>query len=167
MVRRAMAVLTSLGVIDSFSEVIPGAADQFESYLKAIAGGVQEQGLPVRQGLENITASQGLFARVARRQCLAVIPNTKRLQAFKTLHYSTPVGVNLAVGWYLLGGEKAGGTQVGVLNFGGVNALEVADVQAIVQCVHQFAVMPAIYRIADSVKYERDRLTKKTGFFGA
>ena len=164
-----VAALTSLGLLDSFNDVIPGAAQHYENYLRAISKAVQEQGLPVTMNIEAVSASSSLF-RSTSRSCLAVTPADKRMQPFKTLHYGTPLGTNLSVGWFLLGGEKLNDTTSvrGMLGVGGLSHLDMTDLQSLVQCVHQFAVMPAVYSIADQAGYDRNQLSKKTsGFFGA
>ncbi|WP_113835909.1 hypothetical protein [Blastococcus sp. TF02-09] len=147
-------------VLQSFEEVVPRAAAHAESYLRAVAQGVQEYEPPVSMAID--TLHSGGF-RAQQIQCLVVEPTEPRLRPFKTAHYAVPSGGSLRVGWHLVGRERAGGRQIGILSFGAPSDLEVDEVMSIVQIVHTYAVVPAIQQLADSVQYGNQQ---SGGFFG-
>ena len=158
-----MAVLNDLSVVDSFKEVIPNAAALDEAYLRAVAAFVQQQNPPVTMSIEMVAASRR-FGNPDLR-CLSIEPTNKRLRWYRTLHYATPLGATLSVGWYLLGGDRENGRQIGVLNFGSISQHEVSEVEALVQLIHQYAVGPAMNQIA--AQANGGGPVQGRGFFGA
>lgn len=157
-----MAVLNDASVIDSFSELIPEASEEGEAYLRTLAKGIQRQAPPVELTVESVSAARSFGTR--KLQCLVVTPTNRRHRHYKTLHYATPLGVNLQVGWYFIGRDRADG--IGFMGIGAVNAHDVSEIQALVQLVHQFAVVPAMQQIAESMGYGASGQTRQ-GFFGA
>lgn len=158
-----MAVLNDLSVIDSFKEVIPRASGLGEQYLRAVAAAVQEHSPPVTMSIEDVPASRSFGTPSLR--CLAITPDSKKLKWYRTLHFATPLGSSLNVGWYLLGGDRENGRQFGAFNFGSISQHEVNEVESIVQLVHQYAVMPAINTIARTAM--GGSASPTGGFFGA
>lgn len=157
-----MAVLNDASVIDSFSELIPEASKESEAYLRAVAKGIQRQAPPVEMTVEPITAARSFGTR--KLQCLVVTPTNRHHRHYKTLHYGTALGVNLQVGWYLIGRDKADG--IGFMGIGAVSAHDVSEIESLVQLVHQFAVIPAMQQIAESMGYGGTGQPRQ-GFFGA
>lgn len=155
-----MIRLNDLSVVDSFNEVVPQAAHHGETYLRMVAQGVQECSPPVSMSLDTVKAARAMG--IPDMQVLVVEPTAKRLRHYKTLHYGSAFGAGLKVGWYLIGGDRAGGMQVGVFNVGAATDLDVTEVLSIVQLVHQYAVMPAMQQLADLVVGDQS----SGGFFG-
>jgi hypothetical protein len=134
-------------VIESFNDVIPKAAPHGEDYLRAIARGVQEYEPPVTMDIDELIGDRA-FGQ-SGWPCLVVIPTNSRLQHYRTAHYGHASGGSLNIGWYLVGGERAAGRQIGVFNIGAATDLDVEEVMSIVQLVHTYAVMPAIEQIVN------------------
>lgn len=143
-------------MLDSYDLVLPDAAERSEGYLRAVAKSVTEQSLPVNMGLEDHSAGWMSALRGGKRQFLAVQPEGRKVAGLKMLHFGFPVGNNLACGWLLVG------------NFGNLDLFEFMDLNAMIGSVHNFAVEPAMYEIAQAVSYSTDNIRKRgTGFFGA
>jgi hypothetical protein len=137
--------VNSVSVIDQFSEVIPRAKDHGETYLRAVASNIQEYEPPVTMRLDTLTS--GGF-RADYQQCLVVEPTSQRLRHYKTAHFATVTGGSLTVGWYLLGGERAEGRQIGVFTVGAASELDIQEITSIVNLIQTYAVIPAIHKIA-------------------
>jgi hypothetical protein len=137
--------INSLSVIDQFSEVIPRAKEYGEAYLRTLASSIQEYEPPVTMRLDMLTS--GTF-RAEQQRCLVVEPTSPRLRHYRTAHVATPSGGSLTVGWYLLGGERADGRQIGIFNVGAASELDVQEIMSIVGLIQDYAVVPAIHRIA-------------------
>jgi hypothetical protein len=152
--------INDASVINSFEEVIPRAAALDETYLRAVAQGIQTYEPPVTMSLDTMT-SGGFRAQHIR--CLVVEPTQPRLRPFKTAHYAIPSGGSLRVGWHLVGGERAGGFNIGGFSFGAPSEMEADEVMSIVQIVQEYAVAPAIQQLADGVQYGPQ---PSGGFFG-
>lgn len=141
-----MIRINDLSVINQFTDTIPKAAPYAEQYLRAIAQGVQQVEPPVTMSIDTI--SSGGF-RAEQIQALVVEPTKPRLRWYKTCHFARPSGGLLNVGWYLVGGDKAGGRQIGYVNLGAATDLDVDEVMSIVETIQTYAVQPAIQQIAD------------------
>lgn len=148
-------------IINQFSDTIPKAAAYAEHYLRLVAQGIQEAEPPVTLALDII--SSGGF-RAEQMQALIVEPTEKRLRHYKTCHFATPHGGLLNVGWYLIGGDRAGGRQMGYLGtVGAATDMDVNKVMSIVEVVQTYAVQPAMQQIADLAL---GRGSQQQGFFG-
>lgn len=150
--------INDASVIESFDDMIPRAASLGETYLRAVARGVQEYEPPVTMELDFITT--GGF-RAENIQALVVAPTKNRLRHYKTAHFAIPTGGALRVGWYLVGGEKAGG--YGSWGIGAVTDMEADEVLSIREMVHTYAVLPAIQEIVNTVQFGS---SQAGGFFG-
>lgn len=158
-----MIRLNPMSVIDSFDEIIPLAGEHHEVYLRAVAQGVQQYKPPVSMALDQMTAARSM--KVAQQTVLVVEPTEKRLRHYKTLHFASAMGPNLQVGWYLIGGDRAGGHDVGgfgFMNVGAASDMDVSKVNSITKLIHQYAVIPAIQQIASGTQP-----AQPGGFFGA
>ena len=122
-----MIRLNPMSVINSFDEIIPLAGEHHEVYLRAVAQGVQQYKPPVSMALDQMTAARSM--KVAQQTVLVVEPTEKRLRHYKTLHFASAMGPNLQVGWYLIGGDRAGGHDVGGFGFMNVGAASDMDVR--------------------------------------
>jgi hypothetical protein len=138
--------INEVTVLNSFQDVVPKAAVHRETYLRTVAQAVKDHEPPVSMAIDTL-APDGF--RASRIQCLVVEPTDPRLRHYRTAHYADPTGASLKVGWYLVGGEHAGGRQIGVFTFGGATALDADEVMSIVEIIHTYAVLPAIAHIAD------------------
>lgn len=149
-----MAVIKGEDVITTYSEVVPDAANQAGSYLPWVEGAIKEMQLPVRLGMEQ--AATGLLKQVMgkSREFLSIAPADKRLDAMRMLHWCMPVGNNLAVGWYVVGGRRQ------VLN---LDLFENADLTALYQAVHQLAVMRSVYACATAAGSDQSRIKDGVG----
>lgn len=127
-----------------FSDSIPGAADQAETYLKAVAQGVTNAGLPVALQMDKLVMVSGI--RVQKVPCLVAEPTEKRLRFYKTAHYAEPSGAMLRLGWYLVGGDRASRR---VLGIGGASERDADIVMQIAESIHIYAVQPAMQQIVD------------------
>ena len=156
-----MIPIHDASVIDQFAELVPHAAGKADAYLRAVAKRVQEYEPPVTMDLDYLTT--GTF-RAQKVDCLVVMPDDPRLAAYKTAHYAVASGASLNVGWYLVGGERAAGRQIGGFSFGGATDLDVDRVLAIVQTVHTYAVLPSIQELAAGTRY--GGAAQAGGFFG-
>jgi hypothetical protein len=143
-----MIRINDLSVIDSFDETVPGAAGYAEVYLKAVAKGVQGFGPPVTMRIDSIHAGGGRGS--SELLCLVVAPTTKRLHRYESAHFAEDFGAALRIGWYQLGGEFAGGRDIGGLGFltvGAATDVDVSEVTSIYESVHRYAVLPAIAQV--------------------
>lgn len=156
-----MIRINDLSVISSFDESIPKAAAHGETYLRAVAKGVQEYEPPVTMRLDTIAAARRM--NVPEMQCLVIEPTASRLRRYVTAHYGIASGATLRVGWYLLGGDYAGGRQVGIFNVGAASDLDVDEVMSIVNIIQDYAVLPAIQQIVSTMSGAQGT----GGFFGA
>lgn len=149
-----MAVIKGEDVITSYSEVIPDAANQAANYLGWVQGAASEMQLPVKMGMQQ--AATGLLKSVMgkSREFLAIAPAEKKLDALRMLHWCTPTGNNLAVGWYVVGGRRS------VLN---LDLFENADLTALYESIHKLGVMRAIYACVDAVGGDKGRIKERTG----
>ena len=174
-------------VVDRYMQVLPRAAHHAETYLQTIQSRVGEQQIAVSVTRQKATAS--FFGRLGggeSRDVLVVVPLNSELGDYTMYHYSAPSGLNLAVGWCvtqrgaardnalnslgsaLKGGFGAAAGVAGIASlFGSLDMWELADLEAIISGIHQFAVMDAVYYIANDVKFDAERITTKSaGFFG-
>jgi hypothetical protein len=172
-------------VVEQYLEVIPGAAGMAEKYLQAIVAAVRAQQLDVTLGTTK--AASGFFRQLsgAHREFVVIVPRNENLDEFTFYHFAAPTGVNLAIGWYLTRDPKgfsvkqAAGMATAAFTRSSAIGIQVAemmlrldlfdqaDLQALMQCVHSFVVVEAMYQIADAVGYPRDRLgARSKGFFG-
>ncbi|MFE7835532.1 hypothetical protein ACFU53_05515 [Streptomyces sp. NPDC057474] len=151
-----MGILNQFDVIDSFNQLIPGAAGHSDGYLREVAKATQEQGLPVEMNLEN--NSDGLFAAMrgqGARRFLVVQPLDRKARGLRMMHYGFPVGTNLTAGWLLTG------------TTGNLKLFDYLDLTAVIESVHGLAVAPALYSVADSTGFAREEIRKyQSGFFG-
>jgi hypothetical protein len=163
-----VAIVKGSDVIDSYQQVLPAAASFADEYIKGIRRSIENQQLPVEITTE--TASTGLFKAVMgrRREFLVVKPTNRALDVFRILHYGVPSGNNLAAGWFLTGRVRGlGTTQFRVPVIDALDIFDNADLQALVDGIHHFAVIESIMGFADQVGFSRDRVeTKHQGFFG-
>lgn len=143
-------------VLQTFSDAIPGAADQMEAYLKAVARGIKDSGVPVTLRMDNLES--GGF-RVQKTPCLVAEPTEKRLRFYRTAHYAEPSGALLRVGWYLVGGDRADGR----LGFGAATERDADVVLHIAESIHIYAVQTAMQAIVDGPS---ERRSGSGGFFG-
>lgn len=149
-----MAVIKGEDVITSYSEVIPDAASQAGNYLAWVQGATAEMGLPARMGMQQ--AATGLLKSVMgkSREFLVIVPEVKKLDALRMLHWCTPVGSNLAVGWYVVGGRRS------VL---ALDLFEDADLTALYESIHKLSVMRAIYACVEAVDGDKSRIKERVG----
>jgi hypothetical protein len=160
---RRVIRLNPISVVESFDEIIPLAGQHHEVYLRAVAQGIQQYQPPVTMSLDQMTAARSM--NVEQQTVLVAEPTEKRLRHYKTLHFASALGPNLQVGWYLIGGDRAGGHDVGGLGFMTVGAAtdsDVSKVLAITKLIHTYAVLPAIQHIAQGAQP-----ANPGGFFGA
>lgn len=147
--------------IEEWSDVIPRASQYADDYLRQLASNVVDAGPPVRLELDKIVSGGGF--RKTTRVCLVVEPTDSKLKRFKSAHFAYPVGTNLSVGWHLVGAEFASGLFGAYGNMMGPNDAQVQEVIAIMQIVHQGAVMPTVEDI-----FRRSQGASGQGsFFGA
>lgn len=147
--------------IEEWTDVIPHAGHLADDYLRQVANNVVEVGPPVRLELDKIVSGGGF--RQTTRVCLVVEPTHPKLKRFKSAHFAYAVGTNLSVGWHFVGAEYAGGLLGAYGNIMGPNDAQVQEVNAIMQIVHQGAVMPAAEEI-----FRRAQINSGPGsFFGA
>jgi hypothetical protein len=149
-----VAVIKGEDVITAYSEVIPDAADQAGKYLGWVQGATNEMELPVRMGMQS--AATGLLKSVMgkTREFLVIAPEDKKLDALRMLHWCTPVGKNLAVGWYVVGGKRS------VL---GLDLFQDADLTALYESIHKLAVMRSIYACVETTGGDRKRIREQVG----
>lgn len=149
-------------IIDTFIESIPRAGSHADTYLRAVKDGIREFEPPVDLALDDIEG-----AGVARTFCLIATPTTRRLRFYQTCHFAVPNRSTLQMGYYLIGGDRAaGGVQLGGnYGIGVATDADAENVRAIVQMIHEYAVMPAIQRIADLVQFRPP--DESGGFLGA
>lgn len=149
-----MAVIKGEDVITSYSEVIPDAGSQANNYLDWLQGATSEMQLPVRMAMES--ASTGLLKAVMgkSREFLVITPEDRKLDALRMLHWCTPVGSNMAVGWYIVGGRRS------VLS---LDLFQDADLTALYESIHKLAVMRALYACVDAVNGDRGRVKERAG----
>lgn len=166
-------------VVDRYIQVVPAAGPRADMYVETIAHSIRAQALPVQ--LSRQEASAGFFRGLKgkTREFLVCVPENPALKDFTVLHFGVPNGNNLAVGWYLTEtgrGQKTilsavhpiGGLASALSDhFRNMDLFDVADLQALLSSMHQFAVMEAVYAIANQVGYDRDRIAgRSVGFFG-
>jgi hypothetical protein len=142
--------INDASVVHSFSDLIPGAAYHGETYLRTIASSIQQLQAPVRMSIDSLV-TDGFRSR--KVQCLAVEPTEPRLRHYKSAHYASPSGDSLTVGWYLVGGERAAGLQVGAFSIGAASQLDADEVMSLVELVHGHAVLPAIGEVLETLRY--------------
>lgn len=149
-----MAVIKGEDVITAYSQVIPDAAPKAAQYLGWVQGSTNEMQLPVRMGMQ--AAATGLLKSVMgkSREFLVIVPDDKKLDALRMLHWCTPTGSNLAVGWYVVGGKRS------VLS---LDLFQDADLTALYQSIHQLSVMRAIYACVEAVGGDKGRIKDQTG----
>ncbi len=150
--------INDISVVNSFNETIPNAAAHGEAYLRAVAKGVQECAPPVSMSIDSMIT--GAF-RAPQVRCLVVEPTSQRLRHYKTAHFATASGNGLRVGWYLVGGERAGGRQIAGFSVGAVTDMDAGEVLSITEQVHTYAVIPAIREILGKRQKQQ-----AGGFFG-
>jgi hypothetical protein len=166
-------------VVDRYMQVLPRAAHHAETYLQTIQARIVEQQIAVNVTRQRATASFfGGLAGGDARDVLVTVPLNPELGDYTMYHYGAPSGVNLAVGWCLTqrgsGLKKAGqvhwtgAVAAGLADlFGALELWEMTELEAMLSGIHQFAVMDAVYYIANDVKFSQDRITTKSaGFFG-
>jgi hypothetical protein len=159
-VRGDMAIrINDVSVVNSFNDTIPDAAAHGVTYLRAVAKGVQECAPPVTMSIDSMIT--GGF-RAPQVQCLVVAPTSQRLKYYRTAHFGIASGSGLRVGWYLVGGERAGGRQVAGFSIGAVTDIEADEVMSITERVHDYAVIPAMQEILNRVQQSQ----QAGGFFG-
>lgn len=182
-----MATIKASEIVESYVEVVPGASSLAETYLQAVVTAVRAQQLEVELG--TIQATSGFFRQLRgeKREFVVVDPRNPSLEGFRFYHFAAPAGINLALGWYLTRDPMSGGA-LGAAKLATAVALHAAtkgaaahvaesmmrldvfdqaDLQALMQCIHTLVVREAVFQIADSVGYPRDRLgAKSKGFFG-
>ena len=170
-------------IVDRYMQVIPGAGTLADAYMDTIEASIASQQLPVRLAREQATA--GLFGGVrgVRRPVLLVEQNHPHLQDFSMHLFGVPSGINLAIGWYLTEAGRGGKNfAMGLGNIAGgaigaaaamhdvmrnLNIFDMADLQAVVSGIHQFAVMEAVYAVATKVGFDHARIARQSsGFFG-
>lgn len=156
-----MLVIHDGSVIDSFSELIVGAAAHDVEYLKTVRKGIDALNLPVERGVDEIAEpGRGGFGVVNKRTGLIVTPTAKKLRHYRTVHFADPSASALNVGFVLIGMEKADG--IGFMGIGAVTDMEVNEVMGIARTIHELAVLPAIQHIADLTQGG----SRRGGFFG-
>jgi hypothetical protein len=164
-----LAVIKGDDVITYYSQVLPDAATQGQSYLPWVQGSVQEMALPVRIGSQQ--AATGLLKSVMgrAREFLVIQPEDRKLDVFRMLNWCSPVGNNLAVGWYVVGRQRGfGKLQLRIPILDNLDLFENADLTALYQSIHLFGVMRAIYACIEAVGGDRSKIKDQAGagFFG-
>jgi len=163
-----LAIVKGQDVIESYQQVLPGAAALAEQYVSGIAQSVREQALPVEITTERAATGLLRSAMGKSRDFLVIKPTNRALDVFRVLHYGVPSGTNLAAGWFLTGRVRGlGQMQFRVPVIHDLDIFDTADLQALVVGIHQFAVIESLLTIADRVGFARDRVgVKSTGLFG-
>jgi hypothetical protein len=166
-------------VVDRYEQVVPGAAHLADPYLQTIEGSIAKQQLPVHVSRQDVAAKFFGGIRGTAREFLVLVPENPAHRTFAAFHFGFPIGVNLAVGWYVT--EEGRGMKIiaGAIHpFSAAAAglsdmatkmdlFDVADLIAILASVHQFAVMEALYAIASQVGFDHDRIGRRSvGMFG-
>lgn len=184
-----MAVIRGDDVLDSYQLVIPRAAEYEEDYLNGVwhAGG--EHSLPVEAQFMDAATGMIKAALGKTRKFLVHLPERKKLDIFRVLHYSVPVGGALNVGWYLTGRKRAFGTASSVTKLlsGGkaastmasalsgvripvihnLDLFDNADLHGLLAAIHSFTVLETIERLASKVEFDLTRINRQsTGMFG-
>ena len=150
-------------VFDQFSENIPSAAQHGETYLKAIANYAQQAQLPVAADISEERIGGGF--RTERLLFLVLTPAEKRLRRYPSYHYGKPLGTILNVGWYLVGKIAAAGLG-GWAIAGGAMQRDIDDLEALIQAVHEMAVVPAMLEVAAAAGFSPGGNRSHQGFFG-
>ncbi len=172
-------------VIDRYLQVIPKAAQLAEGYLQTVQNAIASQELAVHVTRQE--AASGFFGALGKdkREVLVIVPLNSALGDYTLYQFGVPSGSNLAVGWYL---AKRGAGVKGLMQavgsahralgglgaaagmhemFGALDMFEIADLEAILTAIHQFAVMDAVYAVATRVNFDQKRISSKSaGFFG-
>jgi hypothetical protein len=179
-----VTTLKNSDVIDRYLQVVPGAGSLADAYMDAVKSSIVRQELAVRFSHE--TASAGFLGAIRgnKRPVLMVQPEDSALIGFTVYLFGVPNGINLAAGWYLTEsgrGQKNVAQKFGAIPFGGLvsayaamhdalrdlSMFDVADLQAIISAIHQFAVMEAVYSVATKVGFDHKRIGRQSaGFFG-
>ena len=149
-----MAVIKFEDVINDYSEVLPDAGGQAENYLGWVQGATTEMQLPVRIGMQS--AATGLLKSVMgkSREFLVIVPDSKKLQVYQMLHWCSPAGSNLAVGWYMVGGRRS---------IASLDLFEISDLTALFESVHKLAVVRAMYAAVEAVGGDKSRVRERVG----
>jgi hypothetical protein len=155
--------LNSEDILHQAQEIIPNAAGQAEEYLRAVVRGVREQEMPFTADVRAERLTGGW--RDPKTDCVVLTPTDSRLRRFEMLHFAIPLGRNLKVGYYVLGGIKAQGLG-GIGLLGGTTQAEMDHFQSLVQLVEEFALAPAMHEIAAAAGFGPGGNRPKTGFFG-
>jgi hypothetical protein len=166
-------------VVDRFVEVVPAAGNRADQYVQTISQSIQQQQLPVHLTREDASAGFMRGLRGKTREFLVAVPENPGLKDFSILHFGVPAGANLAVGWYLTESGRGQKNLLSVMHpisgaaaslsdrFRNLDLFDMADLNAILSSMHQFAVMEAVYAIAKQVGFDRERIDgRSVGFFG-
>ncbi len=166
-------------MIERFAQVVPGAGQHAEAYLRTIELSIAKQQLPVVVTREEVTSKFLGGVQGATRDALIVRSKSSAHHAFTFFHYGFPIGANLAVGWYVTEANRgtmnlAYAAHVVTAGLAGLSDMmskmdlfDQADLLAIFASVHQFAVMEAVYAIAEKVEFDRNRVgARSSGMFG-
>jgi hypothetical protein len=150
-------------ILHQADQIVPNAASQVDAYLRAVVRGVREQEMPLTTNVRPERLTGGW--RGPQTDCLVLTPTESRLRRFEMLHFGIPMGRNLKVGYYVLGGVKAQGLGGwGIL--GGTTQPEMDHFQSLVELVEEFALAPAIHEIAAESGVGPGGNRPKAGFFG-
>ena len=158
-----MSNLNPDNVFDQFSENIPNAHENGETYLRAIAKYAKEAQLPVTADLSEERIGGGF--RAEKLLFLVLQPVEKRLRRYPSYHYGKPLGTTLNVGWYLVGKIAAAGLG-GWAIAGGGSQRDMDNLQALVHAVHDAAVVPAMHEAAAAAGFSPGGNRPRQGFFG-
>jgi hypothetical protein len=155
--------LNPADILHQAHEIIPNAAGKEDDYLRAVIRGVREQEMPFSADVRSERLTGGW--RDPKTDCLVLKPTESGLRRFEMLHFAVPIGRNLKVGYYVLGGVKAQGLGgIGIL--GGTTQAAMDHFTSLVQVVEEFALAPAMHEIAAASGFGPGGNRSRTGFFG-
>jgi hypothetical protein len=170
-----MAVVKADEVFQTYSEVLPGGASLAEGFLKGVVASVQKQELPVSLATEQAATSWLRGVTGKNREFLVLRPESKTLQDFRMWIYAQPIGLNLAIGWFMTVKKSflkdafnvlaSASMQVSVMP--NLDLFENADLVALMDSIHTFAIMDGVDSIAGQLGYDKSRIGRSSkGLFG-
>ena len=159
-----MLNLNSENLFDQFSENIAGAAQHAETYFRRVASAAKDAQLPVAADVKTEKIGGGF--RSESLTFLVLTPTDKGVRRYPSYHFAKSLGTGLNVGWYLVGKLAAGG--LGGYTFaGGATRRDMDNLQALIQAVHEMAVIPAMHDVAAAGGFVPGGNRPRQGFFGA
>ncbi len=165
-----MAILKAENVIDQWQETLPAGGDQAEHYLTEVWRRAYDMQLPIEIGFEE--ASTGLLKQATghSRKFLVMSPQIKTLNVFRFLHYATPMGNALTLGWFATDSNLKMGVSSG-LRLPLIHDLDLfsnGDLFGLFSAIHEWAVLPAATALSESLQFGTTSISRKSkgGMFG-